>query len=184
MLDTISGGVTFFKNTIASDGFIILNKILDEYATRISDYSSTIIDLIITDLYSDEYKLDIDNIIISDHKQIMLNINESVAQLYETILIKKFDSKKFYISLKNSYEQNSPDNFEDIINTICSIRDLHTTVYTKTMKIEKYVNEWTSSKLKKLIRTRKKLFDLHKKFPNIEFYTDNYKHYQKLVNLK
>lgn len=71
-----------YTQLIEANGYKILNKLDYEYATRIKkqinkNETRTIIDHIITDVHEYKYTISINNTDISDHKQILINIDNN-----------------------------------------------------------------------------------------------------------
>lgn len=171
----------FFKNTVNSDGFVILNNTASEYSTRLTSQSATTIDLIITDLINYNFKLDVEDICISDHRLLTLNLNEEPRQTENVLTFKKLNYEKFKSDLSEQLDRHCPDNFKELIQNISNIKERNTISIRKIVKDKKYINDWTSDELKGAMKQRKVYYDLHKTFSENEFYKNKYKELQKLT---
>jgi hypothetical protein len=179
ILKNSSSDVNYFTNTIHSEGFIILNNLNDNFATRVTDTNSSMIDLIVTDLITPTYKLDIDNLHFSDHKQIFLNFDFIIADKsnHEIIKISKID----YIKFNNCFaskSRNSPDTFVDLTRLINSLQEVCKSTRTINNNFKSYKKPWCSHELRFLVNQRKLYYDLSKKCPNNVFYKNKYNELQ------
>lgn len=87
LLDDSNSIVTDYKCRISAQGFEILNKLSCNYATRISNTVSTIIDHVITDISNQKMSLIINETEnhISDHKTIICSIENKVVNKQKVI---------------------------------------------------------------------------------------------------
>lgn len=100
--------VAKFKNSIESDGYVILNSENSDMATRVTDQTTSIIDLVVTDLLKLKYVLDIDDLIFSDHKLIFLNIE---FEMVNPLKVLTSESRTDYYGIKKDIEKSD---FSDI----------------------------------------------------------------------
>lgn len=148
-----------YIQTIEANGYKLLNKINRRFTTRIktnryNNETRTIIDHIISDIHDYNYTISINNTDISDHKQILMNINTKIP------LAIKFINNKIEINknivdhneltyLLNNTDFNNINNFEQLESTL---RELKQTA-TKKIEYTKIVNPfkpWVNCHLIKL----------------------------------
>lgn len=178
---------TEYTQLIESNGYKILNKIDTEYATRIKKQinkieTRTIIDHIITDIHNFNYTININNTELSDHKQILVNIdcNDSNIETKTNFTNNKIEINKTIVdqykfeNILENYDLSNVNSFEELHNTILNIKQKS----TKTIKYTKIINPfkpWVDKVLLKLINERNRYFKLIKKCPKNEYLKQQYK---------
>lgn len=83
--------VVNFNSNVVSEGYVIMNELSVNMATRVTDSSLSIIDLV-----KYKYNFVVDDLSFSDHKLIFLNMNINAAN--NTELIKSVNTN--YIKIK------------------------------------------------------------------------------------
>lgn len=175
--------VSKFKDTVESDGYVILNSESCDMATRVTDQTKSIIDLVVTDLLKYKYILDIDDLTFSDHKLIFLNID---FEMTVSPKILKSDIRTDYSGIKKDIktsdfsEIKSVNELIELLKTINSKNQKH---LKKPITFTKYKQMWSSEKLNLIIKERKQFWDLKKKYPTNNFYSSRYRELQKLIEI-
>lgn len=182
MLRYDSNDVSYFKNTIDSDGFSLLNNLELSYATRICETSISTIDLIVTDLYQYEYDIGVDNLNFSDHKLLTLILHKNLPINISDEYYFKTDYDKVKSLLPVKLQSNQINSLSALKNTVTDIVNESTIKVKKKVDINRYKKEWCTPELLGLIRKRKVYYDLHKKYPTNQFYIDKYKQLQEGVS--
>lgn len=157
----------------------MLNSLEPKYATRITDSSTSTLDLVITDCITSAYKFDTDNLHFSDHKQIFLNIDFNIQSISspETIQLCNLDYRKFSRLLPSKI-QIQPDSFSAFTQTLNSLQDECKQIKIIKKNTNSYKKPWFCRELKSLVKQRKLYYDLSKKFPRNIFYATKYKQLQ------
>lgn len=137
-----------YVQTIHSNGFEILNKIDGKYATRIEKKENrnecrTIIDHIITDKHTFKYTFSINKTKISDHNELVLNIDNKTSneknfhkkrvEIDKTII----DNNK-YSSLIDRMDLSNISNFEQLNDTLNNMKQLSTKKIQYTKELNPY----------------------------------------------
>lgn len=169
-----------YKNILATNGYVILNKIAPEYITRSSNLIGTIIDHVITSLLNIQYDISLADTSLSDHKFLLLRMNKTISKPnsfhtktvidYENI----FNDRTWFDILNSS-------SFDKMITSFTNLVKSHTKVITKRYKNHK---SWINKDIIDLIKNREKFFHLKKKAPNNEYVTKKYEFYSKQVVYK
>lgn len=173
-----------YMQLIESNGYEILNKINKKYATRVKtnkhkNETRTIIDHIITDIHEYKYTISINNTDLSDHKQILINIDNNKP------LENKFTNNKIEINrnitdqniltgLINNADLSNIHNFEQFENTLIDLKQKS----TKRLIFTKIVNPfkpWVDKNLIKKISDRNRYFKLIKNHPTNEYLQQKHK---------
>lgn len=80
------------------------------------------------------------------------------------------------------YVETQPETFTDLINKISSLREKCTKKIIIRENSVEYKKPWFTENLLKLTKSRKFYYDLSRKFPNNEFYKNNYKKLRSMVS--
>lgn len=173
-----------YTQIIESNGYKLLNNIIREYATRVktNKYNSetrTIIDHIITDIHDYKYTISINTTNISDHKQILMNIDNKIPLetkfTNNTIEVtRNIVNQNKLTNLINNADFTNINNFEHLENTLINLKQ----IATKKIKYSKVLNPfkpWVDGNLIKLINERNRYFKLIKKCPTNEYLKHKHK---------
>lgn len=169
--------VEHYIDSVLTHGFNVLNKITDTMATRIANYTrgnqstttKSIIDHVISDLTTCVFNLSLTDVPISDHRQIILSIDDNrhhssnnsqqnCPTTYQVINTRKFTMKLAQVNFEHA------NNFDDLINILNQIKssciETHTKQYIKISS-----KPWFNMELKTLIKEKTRYFKLKKKSP-------------------
>lgn len=164
-----------FKSIVESDGYVIMNNLSLDMATRVTDSSLSTIDLVITDLVKYKYNFTVDDLSFSDHKLIFLNMNiDSVNITNKLIQSVHINYNKIKTDIAENSEIAASSSYEDLSEKIKNICSLNKSIKNKKIRITSYKQEWSSKELTKLVKKRKLFYDLFKKYPGNDFYSRKY----------
>lgn len=155
--------IEFYKENILINGFCILNKICPEFATRVTDSSSTILEHVITDEINTNYDLLVEDLFFSDHRYLLLSTNINSRQL---IPHKNNYSKSItcYDKIEKHNIWNELHNFntfdELIQKILLTLNEYKITIVYKTLTGKQ---PWVSKDLIILIKERNKFYRFKKK---------------------
>lgn len=130
LLNLNDSKVNLYNNIIHSNGFIFLNKLSSEFATRISNTVRTIIDHIITDLVQYNFSFFLSPTCVSDHEMIILSFNKPTfkkSEIKSKIIVD-------YNNISNSNILNSVNECSNFAELIQLIQDIIKD-NTRTIKI-------------------------------------------------
>lgn len=173
MLNRNSANANNLKNLIESESFVILNSLSIEMATRVTEHTSTTIDLAVTDLVKLKYSLIVDNIEFSDHRCLFLNLDMSIpvqGEILKTII----NYSKIKDEILNLQGTISIECWEDLHEKLLSIISSNTS--NKSVKVihSSYKQPWCNSQIRKNLDERKKFYDEHKKNPANSYLKNKY----------
>lgn len=179
-----------FIEKCASNGYYILNKIDLNYATRISEKSNgstsgTIIDLVCTDLTDYEYVISLNNHTISDHKMILLSIDDKTIktnkyyQIKQITTYKSIDSREFNGRIEN-ININNIASLDLFLNALYDMKN--SCIKTcKTVKTFNPFKPWVNNELIMLINERERYYRLLKKSRSNIYLQTKYKNLSKVI---
>lgn len=173
MLNRNSANANNFENLIESESFVILNSLSVEMSTRVTEHTSTTIDLAVTDLVKFEYSLIVDNIEFSDHRCLFLNVNMSIPAQGE-IRKTKINYSKIKQDFTNSQQCNSIQSWEDLQQKLLFIVSSNTSIKSAKIVHSSYKQPWCNSQIRKVLNERKKIYDEHKKIPGNPYLKTKY----------
>lgn len=173
MLNSEAANANAFKNLVESEGFVLLNHLSNDMATRVTEHSSTIIDLAITDLGKYNYKMVIDDVDFSDHRVLLLNVNLSSNIETNKTTRKKINYNKVRSEIENNMA-NMTESWETFHQAIMSIIERNKTVITEGDKNSSYKQPWCSKSIQVKLMHRKTFYDLHKKDPHNQYHKQKY----------
>lgn len=166
-----------YQNMLNSQGFCVLNSITNEYATRISNTISTLLDHMISDMSSYKYTLLTAPTSLSDHHFLILNINMNKTivdkQLVKTII----DYKEIEKSLSSSSllaNCSNLDEFQNILSSLVKNNTKHFKISNKA-KVKK---PWISNEVLNLMKNRDYYYHLMKKYPQNCLFQRNFAQYK------
>ena len=168
LLDDNNAIVNNYKCCINANGFVVMNKIENDYATRISNTISTIIDHVLTDIIDRKMTLTVNDTenLISDHKTLIFSIQYTLKTVgtkfskcvihYENILN---DSFRLQLNAIQTYDQ-----FENLCNDKINCNKSTYTVHEDKQPLQPYIDRHLFAEIKK----KNKLFKLSKANPGNE----------------
>lgn len=171
--------VMSYVNVLMSNGFIIYNKVTNDFATRIGNTSQTIIDHFITDIVKYKYDFHIISTSLSDHK--MFFISSKFKPIEEQI--NKFMTILKYEELAADSTWNKLDsieNFDNLVYELSSLVSKYTRIVPKKRSKEK--NDWMTDEIRNAIKIRDSFFKYRKKYPNDEHVNRLFKLHKNKVN--
>jgi exonuclease III len=163
LLDKNSNHVKHYQNTLNSNGYIIINKISSEFATRVTSHSKTIIDHFTTDQLQFTYNFFLDDSALSDHKIILISCNQNIprqetANIELTVLdYSSLDVDPFWDNLLHF------TNFDIFIEALTALINRHSKLISKKLKWKKI---WMTSEIFEAIEVRDAFAKFSKKYPN------------------
>lgn len=168
------------ENTIAVNGFQILNKINSEMATRVTKRSLTLLDLFLTN-NSNKFKtadIFMGDYANSDHRFLILSLKftENISQENpDTVLdsyIKWDEAPKKLVPLASLNKS-----FIDFHRNLSSVIDKNT--YFKPKRVEPAIKKFFLNKsLKTIQNNRDRYYKLKIKFPDNTFFLEKFKFYK------
>lgn len=179
LLNRTDESISYYTETIESLGYVLLNKIERQYATRVTDTSATLIDHILTDNVEHDFNLLTDDLWFSDHKYLLL----AVKSQCESHALRNISHNKVVINyekLDNHHIWNNLDrvhSFIELINNLISAINENKTEITSKTKIG---NEpWVSSELLEVIRERNKFYRYKLKYKNDSYVNEKFQEYKR-----
>jgi hypothetical protein len=170
-----------YRNTLAASGYYVINQIEQKFATRIAEVTNSkkIIDHGVSNMYNlkgEMFYIDND---ISDHRILLLNINNNKQITQETDKLKIIDYNQLQSSLHR--EPIAVNNKEKPSNMYSKFQDqlcMRIQKYTKIIEIKKtenYMKDWMNEEVIQKVKEKNKYFALKRKFPDNERYKNKYK---------
>lgn len=154
-----------YKAMLESNGVRIINKLDKEYATRITDHSSTIIDHVCSDLEKYEIDFKLHDVVNLDHKAICVMINKVVKKM-EPIFKREIYTTNYQIfkaEVRNALTTNNIACVDDLIKILQRAKE--NSMVKKHIRIRKD-NLWMTPELLNMMKKRNKLFKKLKNNPN------------------
>lgn len=149
-----------YKDLLESYNYRIINTVSSEFATRCTNFSSTLIDHIITDLPQFHFTSTVKVIesSLSDHKALYC---EYLLRSYPKSQMMMKEFKKVNNSIFNEYVKlyvNSVENptLVELIEIIKQAKEIATTIIKKRVRIESF--KWISLEILELIKKRDSLY--------------------------
>lgn len=156
-----------YMNTCECNGYVVLNKISEKYATRTSSLANgtntrTIIDHVVTDLLNHKYVMSLLSTHLSDHRMILLNFHgENIkSMMHRKNKIREvatfLDPQLMYQKIAELDIHNTPD-LDSFISKLKVIRQ--TAIKRKEMVSVINPNKpWVNQELIKLIEERNRYY--------------------------
>lgn len=181
-----------YIDMITSNGFVCLNKINTQSATRsatrsygeIQRASNTIIDHVLTDRCDCSFNLSLSDVAFSDHKQIVISINplnyNSHSAIANESIIDTVDFKSYHKDVDEFLATSNISSFESLINGLTSC--LNNNKSTKTIESNGIAfKPWLNNELLTLINERNRYYALLKKSPTNKYLISKYKELSCLI---
>lgn len=174
--------VNLYTSIIHSNGCIFLNKLSTEFATRISNTVSTVIDHVITDLVQYNYSFFLSPTCISDHEMILLSFNKMTTK-------KKEIQKKIIIDYNTIAESSVLNSVNDCSSFVELIQFIQKIIKenTKTINIannKKFKNPWMNKNILVTMKIRDMFYKIKKKYPSDIYVLNKFIFYRnKVANL-
>lgn len=155
-----------YTNMLASNGYVILNKLSGEFATRISNTISSVIDHVITNCLDTTHKLVLVDNSFSDHRHVFLNLVTSsyiAPQLkFVTKIFTNFERVKSESSVFLEGDLNISQFQSELQQSI--LRNTSKTV--RRVKLITFKNPWFNESTRKSQKMRDAMYKKMKKYPN------------------
>lgn len=154
-----------YLDIVSDCGYKIINRISEEYCTRETTTSKTILDHICTNLKNCNFNLSIIESAMSDHKQLLLEISNYKQEKIKKIKYDVINYEDFYKKVEATV-QESNDNYSTFENRL-----LMNIKYSKTLKYKTQNpprKDWINKEILDLINKRNKIFCESKKNPSDE----------------
>lgn len=155
---------TIYKDTMHEEGYNFINHIHDDYCTRETPTTKTIIDHVISNLKETKFHFSIIDSTLSDHKQIYLEVKKFTSSRSRKVSYQAIDYNKLY---KNTSENTITNDFNSY--TIFQEKILNNIKNSTVNKI-KIMNpprqDWIRKTIINEINNRNILWKHHKKNPN------------------
>lgn len=121
ILNKTDTSVLNYQNMLNSQGFCVLNSITNDYATRISNTISTLLDHMISDMPNYKYTLLTSPTDLSDHHFLILNVNmqkKIVNKSFVKTIIDYNEIEKVFLNDNLLVDCSNLDEFQEIISSI------------------------------------------------------------------
>lgn len=174
-----------YSDTLTSNGYCILNKVNGAFATRTATRiinnnttsSHTLIDHVATDCLRFSYKLSQCDTPLSDHKAILLSVdNHNAANFISADVTNTFtriNTEAYNDDLSDFLDLDHFDTFDSLVHGIDAIKNRNSQIKTFTQKTNPK-KPWITAGLLHLIANRKRYFLLRKKSPTNEYLNAKY----------
>ncbi len=159
-----------YKEMVISMGFNIINKIDEDYATRVTETSSTIIDHILTDNFNSDFNMLVDEVSLSDHRFLLLSVKNSLncSNKNHDLIVKqvvnyeKLDMHSIWNQIENIAS------FDELIEKI--LTGINSNREQIDIKVKSGNQPWVSNELLNLIKHRNQFYRYKKKYSNDTLY--------------
>lgn len=152
-----------YMNLLESYDYRLLNTITNDYATRCTSTSATIIDHVATDLPSSliNTPVDVTDTSISDHRVLTFSVSTKThTKQKSTMMIKEFkrvDNSKFVDQVRQNTDEASNLSFKELIDIIRKAKELASTTVKKRVRKDSFV--WMTLEILKLMEKRDKAYN-------------------------
>lgn len=165
-----------YKDTIKEAGYRILNKINRKHCTRETETTKTIIDHVCTNLKGNNINLCIIDSVMSDHKQIFLEIENYHPAPPEKVKYSAIDYKKLHECLENSIksrEEKTTNEYnkleQEILKSVCMSK------INKTKILNPPRQDWINKEIINDINKRNELWHSYKNNISDKTLEENFK---------
>lgn len=174
-----------YTDSLIANGFVLLNQLDISSATRSAArtrngetfHSNTIIDHFITDCISYSYELSLTDTPISDHRVLMLSLDNKKSCKAKTPSNFYVSSKVDFLNYNKDIEQllltQNINSFDELIHGFSECKTKHTKTSIKS-KTTNSLKPWISNDLINLMKDRQRYFILRKKSPTNEYLNSKY----------
>ena len=176
-----------YRNLLEDNGFRILNQISNEYATRITNTTATLLDHAITDVSALQFPegcVHLEDVSLSDHRLLLLDwtTNNTTKSKFITKIFNRFN-QEIYINQVNSKLESREHHpsIEELLKIITDAKNVATVKIKKRVREE--AAEWMTLEIIKLMEKMEKMFKKYKINPSEENYRQ-YKTLDKNIKLK
>lgn len=169
LLNTSNTVIKTYSNMLVSNGFLIYNKISENFATRFGSQTKTIIDHFITDIIENKYHIHILDTCLSDHQMMFTSIEqkpvtESILQFKRVLNYNNMSNDNIWINL------NSFNEFDETLEALSLLIKNNTQIICT--KNSKKKNNWITTEILKEMKIRDSFFKYKKKYPE-DIHTSN-----------
>lgn len=162
LLNSTDKAVQRYHESCLSSGFLILNKLTPDFATRFSNTVRTIIDHVVTDILRYKIFFHILDCSFSDHQMFFLSIDLKLART--KLLTKK--TILDYANIDQSQFWNSSNQFVDTESFIIELSSL---IRSNKQEITRYKTNthknWMTNEIMESIKIRESYFKFKRKYP-------------------
>ena len=174
-----------YQNSFALNGYMLVNKVDENFATRInnSNNSRSIIDHVLTDLHLYMTNLSLSMFLFqrfADHKSILLSINSHSSQSISVVKDSNFKitNHKMIID-KHLLENVDATDFQNFLEGIKATVDK----YSKKCSIKSANHKpYITNEILNYIKIRNNYQKVKFKYPHFTYASDKYKHFRNLVS--
>lgn len=152
-----------YKDVIQENGYEILNKINENYCTRESTTSKSIIDHVCSNLKQNNFHMAIVDTPMSDHKQIYLELKRYQPEPLKKKNYHVIDYEILYKTILESQEQNQDCLYESLEEKL--IKSIEISKITKIKTLNPPRQDWINKTIIGEINRRNTLWNQHKKNP-------------------
>lgn len=174
-----------YVDTVSSNGYIVLNKITDTFATRSATRthnnsittSNTLIDHVLTDCAHFSFRLSQCDTSLSDHREILLSIDNNKSADFisanRTFTYTKINNEPYNNELQHLLETENFATFDGLVSSIIACKNRNSELVSVTRKVNPMKPSITPDLLN-LINDRKRYFLLRKKSPTNIYLINKY----------
>lgn len=172
--------IMLYKETILSMGYIILNKIEANYATRVAQNSFTIIDHAFTDDFNYDFNILIDDVSLSDHRFMLLSVGKKVNNSNKNRIFSKSVINYEKLNMHPIWnELENLSSFDELIQKVLvAINDNREEVEYKSKEGNQ---PWVNKNLLNMIKNRNKFYRYMKKHKNDAYVKEKFNEYKNLA---
>lgn len=181
LLNRTDDVIELYKEIILSMGYSILNKINVEYATRVSQSNSSIIDHALTDDLNYDINMLIDDVSLSDHRFMLLSLAKKTFSSSKNRIFSKhvvnYQKLDIHPMWNDLYNVKS---FSNLIQKIVSSINENREVIEYNSNSIGY-QPWVNKDLLIMIKNKNKYYRYMKKYRNDSYVKEKYDELKKLV---
>lgn len=155
-----------YRQVISENGFKIINKIKEEYCTRETPVTKTLLDHVCCNLQENRFHFAIMDTPMSDHKQIYFEVQNQIHNPVKTIKYKAIEYDKLCNTFKNTTSITTTKTYKDLEKTILDC--IQASQIAKTRLLYSPKDDWIKPKLTRAIAKKNKLWNQLKKQPTNE----------------
>jgi exonuclease III len=173
-------GCRDLNNLLSANNFFVLNS--KEFITRSDNHSSSVIDHLHTDLMNESFKVVVGESAISDHKYLLLILQNKRVKTSPAYRQKIFtDFNKVSISLRNKLMSGSFETFKDLYDFLSSSVAVNSNVKITKVNSSTFHKPWFNQNLRKLWKAKRHFIRLRKSFPLNEYYAVKAQEYSSIL---
>lgn len=152
-----------YRHVISENGFKIMNKIKEEYCTRETPLTKTLLDHVCSNLQDNRFHFAIMDTPMSDHKQIYFEVQNQIHNPVKTIKYNAINYSKLFNTFKDTTSTFDTDTYEVLEKTLLAC--IQASKITKTRLLYSPKDDWIKPKITRDITKRNTLWNKLKKQP-------------------